>query len=124
MDKIPDIIRAGPDWLTEECPYGCSAGIKNAKDLKGTGFLYEDRAQQFKRGEIEFCDCIKGVSYRMFLENNADDIIEAMNVPTIRLAETDEQTMGSERCVSGDGGESGFGGRGPESSSERTSAET
>lgn len=64
----------GPTWA-RGCP-ACTCGIVSAPELTGASSLYLERLVQAIDGDITFCVCQAGQSYRVSLLNRRQEIIE------------------------------------------------
>lgn len=64
----------GPAWA-RGCP-SCTCGIVAAPELTGAAAVYLERLVQAIDGDITFCTCHAGKSYRVSLLNRRQRIIE------------------------------------------------
>lgn len=72
--SVKPIEDNGPTWA-RGCP-SCTCGIVAAPELTGAASLYLERLVQAIDGDITFCTCQAGKSYRVSLLNRRQEIIE------------------------------------------------
>jgi hypothetical protein len=87
-DVIKDIATIGPEWA-KGCAE-CGHGIVSAPEITGAATFYLERLVQAVDGDITFCTCRAGTSYRVSLLKRHQRLVEEAR-KDVRMRESAER---------------------------------